>query len=330
MARPRVFISSTFYDLKHVRGELEKFIKDLGYEPVLNERGHIPYGSSEELENYCYAEIEKINIVISIIGGRFGSSSRGNEKYSISNMELKTALKQNKQVYIFIESGIHSEYQTYLKNKGNNIVYSHVDDKKIYSFIEEVYSLPNNNQIASFDNVYFITSYLKEQWAGLFESYLEYQERAQMAKGIEKIQEIADTLGDVVKLLTTQKDQYNDSGKKNKEAIDSIIIQNHPIFSILKDLLYIKYRVFFSNLKEMEDWLSGSRSGDLINEHEWDDPKVREYFVNVKNKKNILYVNSSIFDKNGNLIPILPRDWDDSLISLREFVFAAESGEAAP
>ena len=47
MARPRVFISSTFYDLKQVRSDLERFVKDMGYDPVRHERGHIPYGSKE-------------------------------------------------------------------------------------------------------------------------------------------------------------------------------------------------------------------------------------------------------------------------------------------
>jgi hypothetical protein len=54
MARPRVFISSTFYDLKQVRSELERFVKEMGYEPVLNERGHIAYGKDEPLEEYWY------------------------------------------------------------------------------------------------------------------------------------------------------------------------------------------------------------------------------------------------------------------------------------
>ncbi|SFL12861.1 protein of unknown function [Paenibacillus sp. 1_12] len=39
MARPRVFVSSTFYDLKYVRADLERFIKEFGYDAVLNEKG---------------------------------------------------------------------------------------------------------------------------------------------------------------------------------------------------------------------------------------------------------------------------------------------------
>ena len=50
MARPRVFVSSTFYDLKYIRQDLEYFIKEMGYDPILNERGTIAYGSAERLE----------------------------------------------------------------------------------------------------------------------------------------------------------------------------------------------------------------------------------------------------------------------------------------
>ncbi len=35
MAKPRVFISSTYYDLRHIRNDLDGFIKELGYEPTI-------------------------------------------------------------------------------------------------------------------------------------------------------------------------------------------------------------------------------------------------------------------------------------------------------
>lgn len=54
MAKPRVFISSTFYDLRLVRLELDKFLESIGYEPIRNEEGDIAYGSNESLQNYCY------------------------------------------------------------------------------------------------------------------------------------------------------------------------------------------------------------------------------------------------------------------------------------
>ncbi|HJS00911.1 MAG TPA: DUF4062 domain-containing protein, partial [Flavobacterium sp.] len=73
MAKPRVFISSTFYDLKYIRTEIDQFLESLGYQPIRNEEGDIPYGKDDALEEYCYKEIQNIDILISIIGGRFGT-----------------------------------------------------------------------------------------------------------------------------------------------------------------------------------------------------------------------------------------------------------------
>src|SRR5688572_15118750 len=111
MAKPRIFISSTFFDLRQVRTDLERFIKELGYESVRNETGGIPYGKEENLEKYCYKEISEIDILVGIVGGRFGSESESGN-YSITQTEIKTAIDQNKQIYIFVEKNVLGEYQT--------------------------------------------------------------------------------------------------------------------------------------------------------------------------------------------------------------------------
>ena len=172
MAKLRIFISSTFYDLRQVRSDLDTFIEGLGYDSVRNEEGDIPYGKEEALEEYCYKEIKSVDILVAIIGGRFGSESRRNNS-SISQIELKTALKENKQIYIFIEKNVLSEYETYLLNKEKDLKYRYVDDKRIYSFIEEVKNLNSNNNIKGFETASDITKYLKEQFSGLFQRFLE-------------------------------------------------------------------------------------------------------------------------------------------------------------
>ena len=194
MAKPRVFISSTFYDLRQVRQDLDQFIMSLGYEPIRNEEGDIPYGKDAELEKYCYDEIKNCDILVSIIGGRLGSESVTGP-YSISQIELKTALKENKQIYIFIENSVLAEYQTYLLNKGNDqIKYKYVDSSKIYEFIEEVNKLKVNNNIKAFESTTDITKYLKEQFAGLFKRFLDEQNKVKEANMIEQLFKTSQTL----------------------------------------------------------------------------------------------------------------------------------------
>ena len=43
MAAPKIFISSTYYDLRQSRENIEAFIKSIGYEPIMHERLTIPY-----------------------------------------------------------------------------------------------------------------------------------------------------------------------------------------------------------------------------------------------------------------------------------------------
>jgi hypothetical protein len=198
MAKPRIFISSTFYDLRQVRADLERFIKEMGYESVRNETGSIPYGKDLKLEEYCYREISGIDILVGIIGGRFGSVS-GKSNYSITQTEIKTALEQNKNVYLFIDKNVHSEYQTYLINKENKKTqYRYADDIKIYQFIEEVFALPKNNIIQSFETAQDIISFLREQWAGLLKDLLTQDQNRNNYENISgkvnELNEVSSTL----------------------------------------------------------------------------------------------------------------------------------------
>ncbi|MNY32615.1 hypothetical protein D3C86_1668420 [compost metagenome] len=66
MARTRIFISSTYYDLLYVRDDLARFAYEMGYDPVLFERGSVPYANKTGLADNCYKEIETCDIVVSV------------------------------------------------------------------------------------------------------------------------------------------------------------------------------------------------------------------------------------------------------------------------
>jgi Domain of unknown function (DUF4062) len=239
MARPRVFISSTFYDLRHVRNDLERFIGGLGYEAVMNERGTIPYGSTERLEQYCYRELQNADILISIIGGRFGTGSES-QPYSISQQELKTAHELGRQIYMFVEANVLAEYRTYKKNKSvPGFECTYVDDRRVYEFIEEVEKYPAKNTMVGFSSTRDITDFLREQWAGLFQRYLQEQSRTKEIRIIQQLQETAQALD---KLVTYLADQNKNAG----DIFNDILLSNHPAFSSLKSLTNTPYRVFFT------------------------------------------------------------------------------------
>ena len=76
MARPRIFISSTFYDLRQVRSDIERSIRELGYEPVRHETGAVPYSKDEPLESGAYREIELSDVIVFITGADLVANPR--------------------------------------------------------------------------------------------------------------------------------------------------------------------------------------------------------------------------------------------------------------
>lgn len=304
MARPRVFISSTFYDLRQIRVELDKFIESLGYEPVRNEEGDIPYGKEDALQSYCYKEIENVDILVSIIGSRYGSvaTTEKSQEYSISQMELKTALAENKQVFVFIDKNVATEYETYSLNKGNSdIKYKYVDNPNIYKFIEEIKSLPNNNNIKEFETADDITSYLKEQFAGLFKQFIIDSKRVKEAYVIKDIEKTAKTLRELVDYLKVENHDKD-------EAISQIVKINHPLISKVRDVLSIKYNIYIEGRNDLEALLH-SRGFEY------------DFFSGTWEKKQgsitiNIHVSDRLFDSDGNLVYMKSGEWDDELFFL--------------
>ena len=306
MARPRIFISSTFYDLRQVRSDIERTIRDLGYEPIRHETGAIPYSKDEPLESGAYREIELSDVIVYITGGRFGSQSEAEPSYSISQVELKRALEGGIPVFIFVETAVFNEYNTYQLNKDTKINYSSVDDIRVFEFLDELFLLPSNNPITPFEVASDITNYLKEQFAGLFHRFLQEQKRLKEIRVLDEMNAIAKTLRELVGFLT-------DERKNSDEAIKSILLANHPVFRRLRQLTKTPYRVFFSTREEMEAWLK-ARNWAPVSIGQLDPGSIEEWTHGPG--RPYLRFTRSIFDEENRLLPFMADDWKDNWISM--------------
>lgn len=305
MAKPRVFISSTYFDLKAVRADLEHFVREMGFDPVLHERGSIPYSRHESLQNNCYREVENCDILVSIVGGRFGSISEESD-YSVSQTELKAALDQNKQVYIFVQREVYHEYSTYEKNSEKEIDWTSVDSKKIFEFLSELYKLKNNNPIISFETSHDITNNLKHQWSGLFQRLLSESSLLAQHNMFLQIKEAVANTRSLLEIAS-------ENSTNNRDAVDDIILTSHPLFSYLTKILNVQYRVFFTSKSELDKWLSArSYREDEVTAtdgfFEWDN-------VNLKTKiRKTVKVSKALFDEDENLIPFTKIVWSEDLV----------------
>lgn len=294
MARPRVFISSTYYDLKQTRENLDQFLHSLGYDTVRNEHGDIPYGNKDELEKYCYKEVSNIDILVSIIGGRFGSEAK-NSEWSISNEELRTAINSGKQVYIFIEKSVYNEYGTYLLNKDNTETkYKYVDDVRIYQFLEEIHKLTTNNNIKTFDSSSEIQEYLKEQFAGLFQSFLEESAKSKDFSLSKKLENLADKF----EQLSTK---YVQTNSDIEQTLHKIQYVTHPVVHHVSSLMHIQYGIWFDDY---------SKLNALFRAYGWT-PEEREdvyrwtHDTSIDNNIDVMSVSKSLFDETGKLKPFV-------------------------
>jgi hypothetical protein len=98
MARPRIFVSSTYYDLRHIRSSLELFIESLGYDSILSEKGDIAYLHDTPLDESCYREAASSDMLILIIGGRYGSEKSGGENKNRDDFFPDTKALQKKNM----------------------------------------------------------------------------------------------------------------------------------------------------------------------------------------------------------------------------------------
>ena len=105
MAKPRVFISSTCYDLKEIRSQIREFIFDYGYEPILSEFGDIFFDYGEHPQDSCFKEIEKCQMFVLIIGNSFGSTyyktTNISTPSSITMEEFAKSIKCNVPKHVF-------------------------------------------------------------------------------------------------------------------------------------------------------------------------------------------------------------------------------------
>lgn len=177
MAIPRVFISSTCYDLSEVRDALVTFIKSFGFEDALSERGDVFYHPDLHTHESCIREISNCNLLVLIIGGRFGGTYTADTSKSIVNAEYEAARELNIPVFTFIKKDVLHDHKLYERNKNNvNITYPSIEKqeyaKNIFEFINVVRKSPINNGLFEFQFSRDIEEILKKQWAGIFYEYL--------------------------------------------------------------------------------------------------------------------------------------------------------------
>lgn len=294
MAAPRVFVSSTYYDLKHVRDDIELFLKGLGYIPVMHDKGNVTYPQGDiSLEQACYDELSTCDIVICIIGGKYGTRSSGSD-YSITMEELQEAIRKRKKIFVFILNDVFTENFTYYKNmdSGNFQPY-HVDDIKVHEFIYLIKSTLTNSPILPFSSVSDITTHLRLQFAGMFQHLLSMEATATESKTYFDLNEVASRIRNLTTVLSEELIEFF---FKFKSCVFAI---SFPIRRLLKILGINNFQVLAPNYKSIKSFLEYIGYKEREHELPFGEPYIYEKEFN--GGKYTIELNENLFEPNGDL-----------------------------
>ena len=204
MARLRVFVSSTCYDLDVLRSELRPFIAGMGYEPVMSDYSDVLYDPRSHTHDSCLKEVPGCDMVILIIGSRFGGlavpgafaqldfaaleklSTRPGlletrECLSITQLEVLKAVEQSIPVYAFIDDKVMHDHHVYERNKDKADIIDQIEfpsiqkretAKYIFEFINFLTHRVTNNSITSFTRLEEIRLHLLGKWSQLLQRLL--------------------------------------------------------------------------------------------------------------------------------------------------------------
>lgn len=206
------------------REQLRSFLLRLGYEPILSEYSDVLYDPRTHTHTSCIQEVPNADMVVVLIGSRFGgravpealstidldnlvnasfdvTSLRDPEKLSITQLEVLKAIDASVPVFAFVEDKVLHDHFVYQKNKDlvDQIRFPSIDKaesaKYIFEFISFLHHRNKGNSVISFSKIEDIEIHLKKQWGALFQKLL--REQRDQAHETQKMFTISEQIEDL-------------------------------------------------------------------------------------------------------------------------------------
>lgn len=267
MAIPRIFVSSTCYDLQEIRFQLRGFIQEFGYDVAMSEFDDIFYSYDTHVQDSCLEEISKCQLFLLIVGNNYGSHYHQDKldspiPDSVTLKEFRKAIEARIPKYIFINKFVDYDFNNY-KRALNRILTKYfsendvTDDKinetkknikkdfdlkyhfpfdsykYIFHFLEIIYELKENNARYQFEAFNDIKESLRKQWSGLiYEALVKKENRssALMLPLENKLEKIENLLN---RLLESKVSSMDDNVTFDLKILDKE--KKNEIFENLKD-----------------------------------------------------------------------------------------------
>ena len=324
----KIFVSSTCYDLSIIRSQLKSFIENMGYEAVLSEYNDIFYDPQDHTHESCVKEIANSDVVILIIGSRFGGTAIPNlqslidfkslsttsyktkiledkGRLSVTQYEIFKAIEADIPVYCFIDENVWHDHRVYERNKENESVikgmkFPSIDKEEtapyIFEFINFMRARTHNNALFPFGKLEDIESCLLKQWSNLFQNLLSQSKNKSDAS--KQMNQISEQLNDMKALIMSSVNNPD----APKEAAKGVLRFRSLINYI--DCLLPSPEIIFKK-QSWEELLSDCGIEDT-EKFEDKDGKMRLAIVK---RDGTFYL--AVFAFSDDMYNIHQRDWDD-------------------
>jgi len=142
-SKPKVFVSSTCFDLIDLRAEVEAELKLMGCAPIMSDRQSAEFEVSPDANSIqtCLNNIQNADYVIIILSQRYGPSLKdaGFEDVSATHLEYREARRFRRPILFYVRDRLESDFAIWKRNKGKpvNLLWVKPNDQKLFLFLEE-------------------------------------------------------------------------------------------------------------------------------------------------------------------------------------------------
>jgi hypothetical protein len=304
MNTPKIFISSTIYDLIDIRGSVRHCLEDFSCTVYASEFPDFPVDRNLHSYNVCIENLKKCDLIILIINERYGGlySKIEESVISITRQEIKEAFNSGKTIWTFVNKKTFDSKDIFKKlcklnpnldkskvfDKFKENTNSQIENHFVFEFIDEITRLPKNNWIFQYIDNYELLSTLRTQFNNFL--MLDYKQPLKI--------EIAD-----YKELIYKSEAYIESNSIvfstliNDLSSTNEIIKGRAIIK-LKDIEETNKPLFLS--RYFSQAIENKKKSDFIfitdTTMEFCDPKV---WISSSFHNKILHVNKELANRHG-------------------------------
>lgn len=311
MAGLKIFVSSTCYDLSAIRTQLRMFILAMGHEPLMSEYSDILYDPRLHTHTSCVDEVSSADVVILIVGSRFGGRSvpealskidfekidkeststeslKKKENLSVTQLEILKAVESGIPIFTFIDEGVWHDHALYEKNKGKPIIkdieFPAIEKPETASFIFEFINFlrhrAKGNSVFSFSKIQDIEDILRKQWSSLFQKLL--QEQRMQSGERKRIDNLSEQFADLKTAILTS------IGSTNERDVARGVVRYRRLLDFVRNLSIRDINFFLKAKPTWDQLLDEAGIKDVIDFSE--DPRFFEFRRNIGPRSGLFLV----------------------------------------